>query len=407
MLLSVEGMPARSAPQATFTGYLVLASFGLGLLCALSRPLIGIVPESGYLKHLPLVAFVLAMCLHSIGLAVRRDGAVYTQGLRRALWPLLLLGVFAVAGSLYARIEYHQEDTFLTLGLYLLFMPAFFLWGRDEANGSTVVRPLMRVWLWIAVAAIVGSVVQLENEKPLHESEFLVLPVFLYWNLVSADARMRWTAILALIVGSVLTGKITGYVIGLTGVLYVFGLSVWHTPSVKWRGVIYLLGGIGSISVIAAAVFAYFHFRQYMPSGNTQVRLHQYGVVYREFLDSPYWGAAYAGPSGVTFVEGGNMMIIPTHSDVLDLLREGGCIGFALWLTGMIRAIGLLARRKTQTRDAKAFLRTMVFWVLSTVFSYSFNPLLLKPPQAFVIWGLLAVGLSVATDRRPGQLNAA
>jgi O-antigen ligase len=395
---------SRAAPRLTFTGCLVQTSFGLGLMFALARPLVGSVPGSTYVKHLPLVLFLLAISLHAIAMAAQNDGRLYTRGMSRSLWPFLLLGIFAAAGSLYARIGLHQENTFLTLGLYLLAMPLFFVWGRDEANGTSVVKPLMLLWLLLALAAIAGSVAQIARESPLHESEFLLLPVFLYWYLASRSTRARWAAILMLIVASILTRKITGYVIGLCALLYAIGLPIVHTPK-KWRGVVYALAALGLVLTIAGAVGAYVYFRQYLPTGNARVRLHQYAAVLREFSASPIWGDAYASSSGVTFVEGGFPMLIPTHSDVLDLLREGGCIGFVLWLSGMIRAIRTLTSRTAPSPEAKAFLQAMVFTVLATVFSYSFNPLLLKPPQAFVIWGMLSLALSVATDRRPGQLN--
>lgn len=388
-----------------FTGYLVHGSFALGLALALARPILGRVPESGVLKHLALTAFVLTLSVHAIGMAAANDGRIYTRGMGRTLWPFLLLGLFATAGSLYARIALGQQDTFLTLGLYLLTLPLFFLWGRDERNGKTVVRPLMVLWLLIALCAIVGSVLQRERENPLHESEFLVLPIFLYWYLASNTRSGRVASLLLLLVASVLTGKITGYTIGLCALLTVVGIHVWETASTKYRAAILTISAIGIVAAAGAAVGAYFHFREYMPSGNARVRMHQYRIVYREFLDSPVWGAAYAGPSGVTFVEAGVPLDIPTHSDVLDLLREGGVFGSALWLTGIIRSVKALASRVSHTREARAFLPVMIFTLLATVFSYSFNPLLLKPPQAFVIWGILGIALSVATDRRPGQLN--
>ncbi len=390
-----------------FTGYLVHGSFALGLALALARPILGWVPESGALKHLALMGFILSLSVHAIGMAAANDRRIYTRGMGRALWPFLLLGLFATVGSLYARIALSQEDTFLTLGLYLLALPLFFLWGRDERNGTAVVKPLMVVWLLISLGAIVGSVVQRERENPLHESEFLVLPIFLYWYLVSRTRIGRAASVVMLIVASVLTGKITGYVIGLCALLTVVGMYVWQNTSTRHRSLILALSAIGILAAAGASVGAYFHFRDHMPSGNARVRLHQYRIVYQEFLDSPIWGAAYAGPSGVTFVEAGVPLNIPTHSDVLDVLREGGVLGCCLWLTGVIRSVKTLATRMARNREAQAYLAVMLFSLLATVFSYGFNPLLLKPPQAFVIWGMLGIALSVATDRRPGQLNGA
>ena len=73
---------------------------------------------------------------------------------------------------------------------------------------------------------------------------------------------------------------------------------------------------------------AYLYFRDYLPSGNANVRLHQYYGALGEFMRSPLWGQRYTGVSGFAIRQGSETLTIPTHSDVLDLLKAGGLLGF-------------------------------------------------------------------------------
>ncbi len=404
---SVERRPASNRRAFTFTGMLVLAAVFLGMTFTLSQPLFGMSMANSSLKHVPLLAFLGAFVLHGIGLAMADDGAARGRGMWRALWPFLLLGAYAAVGSLYARYQLKVDDNYLNLGVYLLATPLFFLWGRERSNGRTVVAPLVGAWGIAVAGAIIGSLAQRETRQPLHESEFLVLSFFVYTFLAARGRAGRVWSMVALSVTTVLTGKITGYVIGLSGVFYLSALHVHLHVSRRWRRTVYLASFVGLALAAAAATAAYFQFRDYLPSGNPEVRLHQYAYVYQKFVDSPIWGDAYAGPSGVAFQQGGEIMNLPSHSDVLDFLKAGGLVACALWLTGISRTFWLLATCRARAGPCRSYVLAMVFLIAATVFSYSFNPLLLKAPQAFVIWGMMAVALSVATDRRPGQLNEA
>jgi hypothetical protein len=403
----METQPAARRRSVTFTGGWVLGAFFLGLIFTLSQPMFGMSMANSVLKHLPLLAFLVAFLPHAIGLAMADEGRIYSRGLIRSLWPFLLLGAYATVGSLYARYELQVADNYLNLGVYMLMMPLFFWWGRERSNGSAVVAPLMRVWGIAVAAAVVGSIAQKEAGQPLHESEFLVLSFFVYSFLAAPGAFGRVASIALLGLTTVLTGKITGYVIGLSAVFYVTAIQIHLSISRKRRNIVYAACTVGMAGAAALATVAYFHFREYLPSGNPDVRLHQYAHVYQKFIASPIWGEAYAGASGVAFRQGGEVMIIPSHSDVLDLLKAGGLLAGGLWLIGISRTLWLLAACRANCIRSRAYLLAMLFLTVATVFSYSFNPLLLKAPQAFVIWGMMAIALSVTTDRRPGQLHEA
>ena len=128
----------KQSRAVSFTGVPVFCAIGVGLLFALSRPLIGISLANSSLKHIPLALFVLALTFHLIGRSVssgRKVRGVWS-GIWQDLWPLLTLGAYATTGSLYARFALAEQETFLNLGVYLLTMPLFFTLGERTAQRS-------------------------------------------------------------------------------------------------------------------------------------------------------------------------------------------------------------------------------------------------------------------------------
>ena len=156
---------------------------------------------------------------------------------------------------------------------------------------------------------------------------------------------------------------------------------------------------------VTIAALGFVYFQEYLPSGNANVRLHQYELALDSFVDSPIWGKAYTGSSGEFFVENSRAYNLPTHSDLIDLLKQGGLIAFSLWALGMFKSIRLFLREGLRSPTAKPFFHAMAFMSMATIFSMAVNPLLLKPPFAFVIWGVLALAISIASDDRKGQFG--
>ena len=147
---------------------------------------------------------------------------------------------------------------------------------------------------------------------------------------------------------------------------------------------------------------------KFTPPGNIDFRLHQYEVAWKEFQEAPVFGKFFTGETGIDFSLwadprfGGTAL--PTHSDVLDLLRGGGAVAFLLWFTAItiahVRAVLELhrARREHRWREGHDLLTWLVLTNLSAVVVYSFNPLLAKTGLALMIW--ICYGLMIAMTER-------
>jgi O-antigen ligase len=150
-----------------------------------------------------------------------------------------------------------------------------------------------------------------------------------------------------------------------------------------------------------------------MPSGNPEFRLRTYQGAWDRFGESPAWGTLFTGPAVEEFkayaIHGDLGVVLPSHSDLLDLAANGGCIGLALWLWAYVRA-GRIARRHVLAGRARdelaAAAHAFACMSICGVLVYAFNPIMLQPPKAMLLWThagfLLGIALHVQAQARTG-----
>jgi O-antigen ligase len=164
---------------------------------------------------------------------------------------------------------------------------------------------------------------------------------------------------------------------------------------------------IGAASIAVGVCFLLYFREDYLPSGNVEFREFTYRAAWQQFLDSPIWGTAFSAESVrkfTLFTVGIARNRLPTHSDLMDLLANGGLLAIGLWLFGYLR-IGVFAYRRIL---APRFLHypwasqghTFAAISLAAIVVYAFNPILLQPEMAFMVWTTLGmlVGLAASCD---------
>jgi O-antigen ligase len=132
------------------------------------------------------------------------------------------------------------------------------------------------------------------------------------------------------------------------------------------------------------------------------------------FIESPLWGTLFAAESVEKFSLysigiAGN--VLPTHSDVMDLLAHGGILAVLLWAIGLGRIAWLAATTVLRARaldDPWApYAHALAMMSLAGVITYAFNPILLKPSMAYLLWTnlglLLGISLRAAAAKTPPQ----
>lgn len=392
--------------------------FGLWLaLLYLADPFSVRLDKIGLTKHLPLVFSLGGALLVNIGaLLFPADPSVsYTRRTNRhwqvlaAGWPLALLGLWILVGSFYARKYGDINNTFIIVGLYMLFS----LFTARVILLSQARGAIVRSYLFAAACAaafmVARMAIPIENTAvSYHELEALVVPLAVYFSLRPMGNR-SWNFLLALffLLGGVVFQKNTSFlVLGLT-LIYLW-LVEWRfrfkeSFSFRFWALFWLL----LLVVVGIAAVGYLAYQRgtLMPSGNPQYRLKTYEVAWNRFLSSPLWGTGFTGSATEKFtgyqilVARGNLA---THSDILDLAAQGGILAVLLWLWGYLRIGALALRNVLRERprdDLAAAAHALACMSLTSIVVYAFNPILLQPAKALLLWGQLGMLLGIALHR--------
>lgn len=403
---SVASMTRRrlqhGSDRLAFTEWIFLGVMGLAYLLAASTPIFGFQLSISGLKHVPLVLMGPVLLVHFLGV-VFNGRMPSVSGVLSVTWPLILLALFALGGSIVARWTLEEDETFLVFGLYLLLLPVFALVPTARGDVAHWSRAMGVLWIVAALAALAGAAAHFDSYDNLHEIEYIVTCGFFLLYYRTDSKALRALALLMMIAGIVLNHKLTGFIIGALALMYIVIDAGWLRVDRPWRPMYVLMALLVFVAVVATLTLLYFEFRAYLPSGNTNVRLRQYERAWAQFLESPIWGTAYTGGSGEVFREFNRLMNIPTHSDLLDMLKHGGVIGFGLFVAGYVKLLLVITRalKLVQDRATRAYLVSARFFLVAAAMTFAINPLLLKGPYLIVIWGNagIALGLSLALLR--------
>ncbi len=370
------------------------------------------------IKHAALALSLpaLALTLAGGGTGLRGRAATPIEPVAALLWPLLALALFALSGALHARLLGGIQNSFLNVGLYMLAAYTAAVMVMRSGAPAALARAHLRILL---VAALVMGAYLIANyrvRQVYHEQIFLVIPMAVLFFSRAGPAAARWTACLFFLAMAWLSAKYTSYLIGAATAAWLAlavaiprvaeGGGLRRTMLVYWACVI---GGAVALGFMALGLRGAFD----LPTGNVEYRSHTYLAAWNRFLDSPLWGTLFAVEAVEKFTLytiGVSRNLLATHSDVLDLLANGGLLGIALWLCALWRiaraAWAKLLRPEFLHREWAPEAHTLAVLSIAGVITYAFNPILLQPPLAYLLWtnlGLLA-GLALrlqAAEREP------
>ena len=413
--MSAAAGTAGSAPRTRAALLWSEHGFVAAVLCAAAitvDPLGWDLGSDRVLKHLPLALALVFALLTAVGRRLRaapgspRPGA----GLVRGAWPLALLAAFIVAGSLYERVVGGVRDTFLNVGLY---MPMTFV-AAAAVRDSEAPRALLRAVFGVLLAAgtVMGAllIANYGVRQVYHEQIFLVIPLAVLCLAVPRRSALHWLGGAFFLAMAWFSQKFTSYGVGALTAAYLLA-ALWlprlaaraplqRTALAYWT---LLLAAGGGVLVL----WLMLTHRASLPSGNLEYRLHTYAQAWHSFTDSPLWGSMFAAEAVRKFTLytigiAGNLL--PTHSDILDLLANGGLLGITLWALGLAmiaRAAlqGPLAPRRLAAPEAP-YAHALAMISIAALLTYAFNPILLQPALAFLVWTCLGLLYGIALRGR-------
>jgi hypothetical protein len=206
--------------------------------------------------------------------------------------------------------------------------------------------------------------------------------------------------------------KNTGYLTGMLVVVYLLRFYAWPRWSLQERvrrATMVYWTAIALLVCTALIAFLVINRTDYLPSGSPGFRLLTYQRAWQHFHASPLWGNWFTAPGSEKFTgfdTGVSNNILPTHSDVLDLLANGGVMAIVLWLWALWRvarlAYGTVLRPEWASDPLAPYAHMLAHSSIAGVVTYSFNPIFLQPGKALLLWanfGLLA-GISLIVKHR-------
>jgi len=360
------------------------------------------------LKHLALAITLPAVAMTML---VSRVHALWRKEARAeltpvaALWPLFLLSALIVAGGAYTRFVMGIQQTFVNVGLYMIaaYCAAAIVWRSWDP--AALVRAYVRMLLAAAFVMSVYLVVNYGSRQVYHEQIFIVIPMAALFFALPGPALLRWAGCLYFLAMAWLSAKYTAYLIGALTVAYItFVIAVPRLtpePGLHRTALMYwfwLLGGLTTIVLTFLGVNGMLE----LPTGNVDYRSHTYTLAWERFLESPLWGNHFAVEAVEKFtgyeIEAGNLLA--THSDVLDLLANGGLLAVLLWLFALARiariaGVRLLAREWLNQPWAPQA-HALAAMSLAAIVTYAFNPILLQPGLAYLVWTNLGMLVGLA-----------
>lgn len=340
-------------------------------------------------------------------IAISGSAAYLAQGFRPIggiIWQdiafAILITMITLGGASTSYVTGDTADSFLRLALSALsYIPIRMMasvpedldWFMRKLTWPVIVIGLLmsaQLFYW----QIVGPFLKQRSgiNHIFHEEVFLigVATMVAAMGLVERPI-LRMIVIAILILGQFFTFKITGFLTAFAtiGILLLIPIDwVSQTPnrSVVFRflSVIYVLIGVGVFLTFLPMIV------DHLPSGSRSVRLFTYAIRWQEFLDAPVFGAMFHG-SPLVSVQRQNL-IIPSHSDLLDLLAFGGTVGTLALLLPVLSFVFSIFRLRHLTSERLIALFGYGL-VVMLVIVMTFNPVWLQPKMGGFLWMGFAV----------------
>lgn len=370
-------------------------------------PFLLYIDKRGFLKHVALVFALPTFVLAWIGVRVAYPERTYTSVFRLA-WPLVLLATVIILGSLYARLHHHVHETFLIMGMYMLITMLAARYIADHHNPAPLLNGYISLLFVAIIAGAVWQALKLHRWSEFHEEEFLTVPLAVFFYVLSRGVVGRTLSIVLLFLLMLLVIKNTSFIVAalVCGYLW-WGFMRIRTKRMTGAGqLLHYYALVTSCALIAAVYFGIKHYNHHaLPDGNPKYRVFTYERTWAAFTDSPIWGKAFSGASAEKFglfQVMASTQVLPSHSDILDILAHGGTIGIVLFAYGLFR-IARYVRGCFVARSDGALSPTLeahFHWIaassLTAIPVVAFNPIMLQPGKAFLLWMNLGILIGLA-----------
>ena len=417
--MAIKPVVPKSCGQALdFTDGLVVFAIALQLFWAVDPFAIELWRRS-LTRHLPTVLAIAATLLCVAGrLLFRPDLRPALGQVIRTYLGLILFAAFVIGGSLYARFAFAIDHSFLLMGVSVALGGPVNLWLiRTSRAPSVLVRSITMAVVGVSLLGVLMNTLHFGNML-YHGMEHVVLVAAALPLIASRNLAVRVVGVLLCILAAVAPNKITGYIVLLMIFTWVFVdelmIRTAKDPDRIRAGLRRILGALLGIVAILGVVLLYEAVKSHLPDGNTVYRMHTYQIAIDRFVASWLWGRGFAAPSVDhfdLFTVNTSTQLLPTHSDPLDILANGGllaAIPFVLGLLSILYAAWKVLTKAWVSREPKQTFRraqlAMYFLIMiSGLTVMAFNPVLNSPGTSYLYWMCSALMCALVCPEEEGE----
>lgn len=358
------------------------------------------------LKHVPLFLSVGAAFLNLVGYSLaHRRPAINLSAMVTVAWPLLVLTIIILTGSLYTRWFIGEVNTYLAWGLYisLLFASAHII--METRAPQALLKAYINILIISGVSMACCIVGTKGGFQKYHTEIFLVIPLAIFFTTGRYQNTWHWIGFFLFLLIAFPAKKNTAYLVALLTIFYT-ALLIWlpksrGKPIAVKSSIVYLIV-MGLFTLGCVVAFLVINRDQYLPVKTVNFRLLVYGQAWERFLDSPLWGTFFSGTSSRAPGMATNLarLELPTHSDILDLLAAGGILATMLWIYGLFR-IARIAYTKLLSIGSTDFKwsrygHLLALFSMSGILTCAVNPVFSHSTTAYFFWANLGLLLGLA-----------
>jgi len=306
---------------------------------------------------------------------------------------IFLLLLFSFLGSSYYIIFEGGElsTSFLRFSIPITVYPCLFLLFSVNKENEWFNKKLLQLSLLfsILIATMLylwGMGIEVVYALHIfHEEVFILGATALSLFKVKKMNFYKWLLLSYILISCVAIVKLTGIIVVLVSffalfILFQRSLSFYNeSMRVHARGILYSI----LLLFIFILFYSYINYSYLLPSGSADIRTFTYKIRLNQFLENPILGLLFVGSTelSVDFFK----MVIPSHSDILDIMAFGGGLGMCLFLYPVVTL--LLFSLKNLALGFTLYHSMLVFLAIIVML---FNPVINQPLMAMLFWSALA-----------------
>lgn len=355
------------------------------------------------LKYLPIILVLM-------GLATRVFSGIQLS-LNFSIVYISIFFLLMFSGGLFTFFQEHNlKESFLGRSISILaFFWGSFFWTRER--GPTMLK---FGYYLIYASIIMGIMVFLWRlgfrfvDKPhiFHEEVFVFYGSFIASYYIFRNRYLFNFYFLFCILSALLTFKNTGFLIVFLMILHRLYIQYREFNELVIKRILFF-----SLLLFTIVLVYWFliNFSNLLPSGSPEVRLKTYELRLDMFLENFWFGSFFTGSPLLELKTFFGSIIIPSHSDVMDILAFGGIISLFLFFSPVLILFFRFLQVSTlngYSKEIKYLCDLSVAIVVSLLVIMIVNPVLNQPHIAILYWFFLGLGLScvgkkyIATRRK-------